>query len=93
MINFELILSEAIKDTDIRAAVVPHIPVDTGRLRASFSHYPDFGGWSVENQAPYASFVEYGTVKMAPRNTVETALPAIAEAFDKALQKNIDRYA
>tara|TARA_Y100000310_G_C20514878_1_gene730680 strand:+ start:133 stop:537 length:405 start_codon:yes stop_codon:yes gene_type:complete len=42
--------------------------VDTGRLRASITHRPLGMGAEVGSNVKYASFVEYGTDKMAARH-------------------------
>lgn len=56
-------------------------PVDTGRARAGWS-YRRVGVFMVlENDVPYVEFLERGTVHMAPRLFVATALPRIARTM------------
>jgi hypothetical protein len=91
--EFDAAFMEAIRTTDVRASCIPQIPVITGRLRASLFHYPNAAdkSWEVTNEAPYASFVEFGTSRMAPRETIARSLPAIAEDFGKKLISELDK--
>jgi hypothetical protein len=49
-------------------------PVDTGKLRDSWIGTSQETQCIFENSQPYAGFVEYGTVKMAPVGMLTTTL-------------------
>jgi HK97 gp10 family phage protein len=66
------------------------VPVDTGFLQSSIYYQMiDQGTVEVGAEAEYASYVEFGTYKMAPqpylRPAIESQLPEIEERMKVAL--------
>jgi HK97 gp10 family phage protein len=53
------------------------VPVDTGELRGSISHRREGEGWAVVASAPHASYVEYGTSKMAAQPYLQPAAQGV----------------
>jgi HK97 gp10 family phage protein len=53
------------------------VPVDTGELRGSISHRRMGDGWAVVASAPHASYVEYGTSKMAAQPYLRPAAEGV----------------
>ncbi len=62
-------------------------PVDTGFLKASGRVYPTGDDVEIAYEADYASFVEFGTYKMAAQPYLR---PAFDEAEDAALSAIVD---
>lgn len=64
-------------------------PVDTSRLKNSWKLKLEGNGIRINNDTPYAGFVEFGTVKMAPRLMMTSSMPDIQDAFIDALYSEI----
>lgn len=63
-------------------------PVDTGLSKSSFDYHLNAAGIVVTNDADYAEYVEERTG--AAESTLRANLPAIAQAGDAFVQKQLD---
>jgi HK97 gp10 family phage protein len=76
---------------EIKAAT----PVRTGRLRASITHEVRGLTGVVGTNVEYAPYVEFGTVKMAPRRMfavgIERAWPKVQQIWQEAMARLWER--
>jgi HK97 gp10 family phage protein len=64
------------------------VPVDTGFLQESIAVSVSSGGViRLEANAPYAGYVEYGTVHMSPQPFIRPAIDAVAPDLERDLKK------
>jgi hypothetical protein len=71
------------------ALVKARTPVDTGDLKGGWKAKLEGNGIRFNNDTFYAGWVEYGTVKMAPRHMLTDSMPDIQDAFIDALYSEI----
>lgn len=69
--------------------VKSNTPIKTGRMKSSWNATLEGYGIRWSNDAPYASFVEGGTRRMAPRAPLAKAIPAIRAEFRKQLGREL----
>lgn len=74
-----------------QALIKARTPVDTGRLKNSWQSSLDNQGITFLNNTPYASYVEYGTRKMAPRYMLTDSIPDIERVFRQELAKEMGK--
>jgi hypothetical protein len=75
------------------ALIAARTPVDTGLLRSNWKAKLEGNGIRWLNDTSYASFVELGTKKMAPRHMLTDSLLDISEVFESELLKDMGRKA
>lgn len=74
-----------------QALIKARTPVDTGKLKSSWQSTLDNQGITFLNNTPYASYVEYGTRKMAPRYMLTDSIPDIQRVFQQELAKELGK--
>jgi hypothetical protein len=67
--------------------VVERTPVKTGLLQASWGGEVKGDVITIENPVEYASYVEYGTVKMAPRAMLRTTMEESDQIAQEAMKR------
>lgn len=76
----------AVKWANVGAGIAKSlVPVDTGRLKDSIEVSTTRGVARMVASAPYAGFVEFGTVRMAPQPYMRPAVAAIRGRFQREL--------
>lgn len=63
--------------------------VDTGRLRGSISHAVDDHDVYIGTNVEYASYVELGTYKMAPRPFLRNAITNYTNEYKDIIEKGL----
>lgn len=74
-----------------QALIKAKTPVDTGKLKSDWKVKLEGQGLRITNAAPYAGFVEFGTVKMAARSMMTSSLPEIQAVFVSELYSDIGK--
>lgn len=72
---------------EFKRRVEARTPVDTGALQRGWGFTPTATDIEVYNVMPYASWVEYGTPKMAPRGMLRATVME-SEAIAEVARKN-----
>jgi hypothetical protein len=67
--------------------VMHRTPVITGTLQAGWEGKVVSDGYEISNNVEYASYVEYGTEKMAPRAMLQTTLAETESILEEAAKK------
>lgn len=73
------------------ALVKARTPVDTGDLKGGWKARLEGNGIRWTNETRYAGFVEFGTVKMAPRSMLSGSLADIKQVFDEELSNEVGK--
>lgn len=71
------------------ALVKARTPVDTGDLKGGWKAKLEGNGIRWTNETKYAGFVEFGTVKMAPRAMLSGSIDDISEVFAEELFREV----
>lgn len=99
--NSELIKGEAWSEAIGQAQknIVPeaieelesYTPIDTGLLVSQWKVQGENLGINISNETAYAKFQEYGTKYIKPRNMVKNSLPAIIDAYEREIIKELEK--